>query len=391
MLDLPGGRIVNMDNAIHSGRDEPPVRSQSDGILLIQPQQLFAGGEVPDDDLTGDSQLTGVGGTQNVNLDGAHGKSLAVREEGEAGDGPPVAGQDERDAEAPGVPNEDLASLAQAELVTGACCQTLAVGSEGDAVDLPTGTEVEKSLAAAVQTVIPLPATQVRRASGEQLLRLADIVGRPRLKGEGDVREVLAQASLAQGVLGALALSLFVLAGDLLGREGLLGGAFGAVSFQPLPCHQAKAERRGQEGNRRERRHRRATPGPLPQSLCRSSRAGADRLAIEEAAQIVGQLLCRGVALVRFLLETFQTDRFQVARHSWLQAGRRDRLLDANLLQRVNDRGAAERRSPAEHLVEDRAERVHVHRWPDMVSVPARLFGCHVAGCAQDGAAACLR
>ena len=43
--------------------------------------------------------------------------------------------------------------------------------------------------------------------------------------------------------------------------------------------------------------------------------AGQDRLAVEEAPQVVGQRAADGVALGRVLLQALQADRLQVARH----------------------------------------------------------------------------
>src|SRR5204862_101321 len=58
----------------------------------------------------------------------------------------------------------------------------------------------------------------------------------------------------------------------------------------------------------------------------RPHRAGGHRLAAQEAAEVLGQRLRRGVAPVRLLLEALQAHRLEVARHLGLQQARRRRL-----------------------------------------------------------------
>src|SRR5262245_42492547 len=94
-------------------------------------------------------------------------------------------------------------------------------------------------------------------------------------------------------------------------RRRLLLVAAGLASIQ-LDADDADAETEPQQD--KERRQGRLAPAPAPRFFEWADRTGADRLAGEEALQVVGQLGGRGVALRRLLLETFQTDRLQVAR-----------------------------------------------------------------------------
>jgi hypothetical protein len=112
--------------------------------------------------------------------------------------------------------------------------------------------------------------------------------------------------------------------------------------------------------------------------------AGADRLAVQVAAQVVGQFLRGRVAARRLLLEALQADDLQVARHRRVEPRGRGRVVLVDLAERLQDRRAQERRPAGEALVEDGAQRPDVTRRPD-VRLALCLFGGHVTGCAQDG------
>ena len=59
---------------------------------------------------------------------------------------------------------------------------------------------------------------------------------------------------------------------------------------------------------------RRMPPRPGPQPLGRRRPAGQDRPVVEEALEVVGQLLRRPVAIGRLLAQRLQDDRLQLAR-----------------------------------------------------------------------------
>ena len=124
-------------------------------------------------------------------------------------------------------------------------------------------------------------------------------------------------------------------------------------------------------------------PGPFPGRR----RPGVDRLAVEEAAQVVGQLRGAGVAPGGLLFQALQADRLQVVRDARLELARRHRLLLDDLADGVDRVAGLERRPAGEQLVEDRAQRVDVGGRADVAGLARGLFRGHVAGGAEDGAA----
>ena len=112
-------------------------------------------------------------------------------------------------------------------------------------------------------------------------------------------------------------------------RGPLRGGPLGLdrprgrrpVGDQPQPAaDQGDRQQRAGRDRRRERRPAADPPGQPPQPPLRP---GRDRLAAEEAAQVVGQRGGAGVAGVRLLVQALQADRLQVARHLGVQPRRR--------------------------------------------------------------------
>jgi hypothetical protein len=89
---------------------------------------------------------------------------------------------------------------------------------------------------------------------------------------------------------------------------------------------QAGGQQRQTQCAEHRRRHRVALD-PLPESGDRSGAAGEDGEAVDVAAQVVGQLLRRLLALVGVLAEAFEADSLQVARHLRVDRPRRGRLL----------------------------------------------------------------
>ena len=80
--------------------------------------------------------------------------------------------------------------------------------------------------------------------------------------------------------------------------------------------------------------------------------AGVDRFAVEVALQVVRQRRGRRVAVRRLFLQTFQTDRLQIAVHLGVEQARRGRQLLHHLRQRVERRLGAERRPARQHFVQ---------------------------------------
>ncbi len=106
---------------------------------------------------------------------------------------------------------------------------------------------------------------------------------------------------------------------------------------RPVAAGRRRRRRRPDQAQRRlgaDRRQggrRRMPPDPLGGPLPRRRRPRPDRLPRHETPQVVRQGAGRGVAPGRLLLETFQTDCFQIARRLGPQPRRRRRLLGADL------------------------------------------------------------
>ena len=101
--------------------------------------------------------------------------------------------------------------------------------------------------------------------------------------------------------------------------EVLVGGLEGPVAPGLLEGRRPAAgqQRQQQDGaDGQQRRQRRPAAHPLHDALQPADRPGLDRLAAQEAAQVVGQRQGAGVALGRLLLQALQADRLQVARHA---------------------------------------------------------------------------
>src|SRR5207302_5064666 len=131
---------------------------------------------------------------------------------------------------------------------------------------------------------------------------------------------------------------------------------------------------RGQAAGQGERG---VAPAPAPQAFGPADGPGLDGLALEEAAQVVGQGAGRGVAPGRLLGQGLEADGLQVARDLVVEPTRRPRLFLEDLPDHHGLR-AAEGALAAEQLVEDDAEVVDVAAAVHLVAAAGRLFRTHV-------------
>ena len=168
-------------------------------------------------------------------------------------------------------------------------------------------------------------------------------------------------------------------------RQGLCGLAVGGrdaigVSSRHHGHGNRDGHRRRQAQARRQKRagQGRVPPGPAPAAAQGADRPGADRLAADEAGQVVGQLLSTRITLARELLQALEADGFQVARHVQIEPNRRHRFLEQDLLQRCESRVGLEGRPPGQALVEDRPQGVYVGGRTDHAGVSLGLLGSHV-------------
>ncbi len=159
--------------------------------------------------------------------------------------------------------------------------------------------------------------------------------------------------------------------GLFVGNDGLLPGLFGlAVGDEGLPFRllgllvgNPRQHRRCAGPNDHQpddgRGHARdegIAAAPSPQPFGTAYWPGLDRLAGQEPAQVLRQGAGAAIALAGFFLQTFETDRLQVARDAGLELGGRHRLVGADLLERIDDGCAAEGRPAGEQFVQDGAQ-----------------------------------
>ena len=108
-------------------------------------------------------------------------------------------------------------------------------------------------------------------------------------------------------------------------------------------------------------------------------RAGDDRLAVENALQIVGEILRRGVAIVAAFRHAFHNDGLQVRRQLGLQKPRRARVLPLDVPQQGLSLIARNGRLQRQQLVERGAQGIDVRAMVDQGHLAAGLLGAHVA------------
>ena len=101
------------------------------------------------------------------------------------------------------------------------------------------------------------------------------------------------------------------------------------------------------------------------------------------AAEIFRQRESAVVALVRFLLQALQANRFQIDWQFRVELARRHGLIGDHLEDGVERRARAERRPAGYHLVEQRTQRIDIRGRPNILA--GGLLRGHVAGRAQDG------
>src|SRR5262249_40891978 len=110
--------------------------------------------------------------------------------------------------------------------------------------------------------------------------------------------------------------------------------------------------------------HHRVAPPPRGAPPPPPHRTRPDRLAFLPAAQVRRQLFGAGVTLRRFLPQTLQRDRLQIARRSRLQPAGRNGVVVEHLLQGGRHRRPAERRAARQALVQHRPHPEDAPRLP---------------------------
>src|SRR5262249_43262670 len=179
--------------------------------------------------------------------------------------------------------------------------EAAAIGGEPDAGDRPgvwrrtrVVERIEVVMALALQ-VAPFPAAQPGRAVVEQPIDAVDVVGRPLAFGKGHPVEV-------EETLGPLLLEL--------GRPHL---AFESALIT-MAGPQADNRQQGAGPHQAEGRLGGAPLGPAEAPLPPADPTRPHGLALEEVAEVVGQLAGRGVAKARLPDHGLQADALEVGR-----------------------------------------------------------------------------
>jgi hypothetical protein len=168
--------------------------------------------------------------------------------------------------------------------------------------------------------------------------------------------------------------------GPLRGGRIRFRRALDSGALEEVPTRAADQGAGEYQEARDRRRQGRAPADPPDQPPHRTVGARRDGLAPQEAVQVVLQGRGGGVPEARVLVQALQADGLQVPRHPGVQQRRRHRVPIEQLLHGFHRRRGPKGRPAGQHLVEDRAQRVHVRRRADRAGPTAGLFRGHVAG-----------
>jgi hypothetical protein len=156
--------------------------------------------------------------------------------------------------------------------------------------------------------------------------------------------------------------------------------------FTRLPDQDAApGQRQSQHDQQQDGRdhHRAVTTPPLDHPIAHARPLRADRLVLQEARQVLGQLPRRVVAPRRVLARRLQHDRLQLRRDRAVQASRWSRLVEGDLPEHLLAVATVHRGAQRHHLVQCHAERVDVSPVIDRDPLRECLLRAHVAHRAQ--------
>ena len=122
------------------------------------------------------------------------------------------------------------------------------------------------------------------------------------------------------------------------------------------------------------------TTHPFHDSFDPPGRPRQDRLIPQKATEIIGQIRRRRIPLLRRLLQAFQANVFQIARHPGIEPRGRHRILGNDLPLGFRGGFSPERGTAGQHFVKNRAQRIDVDGAANRIGRCAGLFGRHVAG-----------
>src|SRR5215470_9428261 len=108
--------------------------------------------------------------------------------------------------------------------------------------------------------------------------------------------------------------------------------------------------------------------------------ARLNRFVAQKSLDLFRDGLSRGIAPGRFLFETFQANRLEIAIYFWIVEPRLSRVRFQNHAHRFVGCVPDERRMPSEQLVKDCAKPINICRSGELRVVTGGLLWRHVAG-----------
>ena len=170
----------------------------------------------------------------------------------------------------------------------------------------------------------------------------------------------------------------------LLSHFTLLGFQLASVfRTEVAPGDEAERRQENTDDASQRRGDQPVAAAPAHQLSQRTDPAGPDRLTGQEAAQVLAQVECAGVAFPRLLVQAMEANGDQVARHPGLEPARGEGLLTEQPADDVHRRGPVEGRPASQQFVQDRAQCIDVRGRADLPQPAIGLFGGHVVRCPQ--------
>src|SRR5438132_2810869 len=111
------------------------------------------------------------------------------------------------------------------------------------------------------------------------------------------------------------------------------------------------------------------SPAPLDGPVAERRAAGADRLIRQEALQVLGHFLGRGVTILRALPKRLEHNGFQIMGNSRIESSRRPGLRRGYLSYELVAIRFREGRMQRQQFVERRAERINIRALIDQAAL----------------------
>ncbi len=172
--------------------------------------------------------------------------------------------------------------------------------------------------------------------------------------------------------------------------QNLFGLLLGLAQSDAVPRSHAEQQSGGGRDHRDQSGRGRSALGPLDHAASCAGLTRGDRFVAQEPCKVVGQVLCRRVAIGRTLGHRLARDCFEFARNASKRRAHRRRFVLDDLTQDALS-WPLERQSTGEQFVEHNTQRVDVAARVGQMAGAAGLFGRHVCGGAEYGGVGCER